>query len=191
MHMPVIFSAREATATIHAWTKLHAQIMSWFLAFISAVYVRQLPEARQPQLRAVCCWRSVAVQTTSNWCENFSSLRFRLPMLHSMVHARCSVKVALVILTFYCACVEWYSTCMMFAWYTLGGTVCTTIWRCSWSNGYGLVLQLGLELELGTGNGYFIPFCLFCYLKRSLFALALAGCWHAIGCSLVVLVSYV
>ena len=47
MYMLVISSAREATAAIHAWAKLHAQIMSWFLrmVFMSAVYVQRLPEA--------------------------------------------------------------------------------------------------------------------------------------------------
>jgi len=34
VHMPIISSAREATVATHAWTKLHAQIMSW----VSGIY---------------------------------------------------------------------------------------------------------------------------------------------------------
>ena len=48
-HMTIISSAREATVTTHAWTKLHAQIISWVSGVYGAVYSQCLSEAPQPQ----------------------------------------------------------------------------------------------------------------------------------------------
>ena len=98
----------------------------------------------------------------------------------------------------YCACVEWYGTCITsylhytayviftlfcacvgvcaihitsylrctahvqtFVRYTLDGTVCMVVRSCLWSNGQGLVLELGLGLGSGDVSFLFFPHSFF------------------------------
>ena len=49
------------------------------------------------------------------------------------------------ILKLHCACVDWYGTSTTFARYTSGGIVCTVTRNCSWSDGWGLVLQFNFD----------------------------------------------
>ena len=72
-------------------------------------------------------------------------------LLCNKVRARCRVKVGLHH-TYILLCMRRVvrNMDMTFAWYTLGGTVCMVIRSCSWSNGWGLVLQFGSAWQQDT-----------------------------------------
>ena len=85
--LPIISPAREATVATHAWTKLHAQIMSWVSGIYKCCLCMVLTLSTSTTvvssllLKVSSCTNHKYVSCHA--CFNFSSLPFRLPTLHS------------------------------------------------------------------------------------------------------------